>query len=218
MTYFKRLIIASILLAGSIGPAFSSSMIEIPAGLFVIGDSADPDAAPKRVAMLGSYLIDQYEITNAEFAAQFPNHEFPPGAGRHPVTSVSWDEAKAFCEARDKRLPTGAEWEKAARGANGFTFPWGNKKPRKKPHPFYSGVVKRKTGFNKIDVSVYGVHDMAGSVWEWTQDDRGGKKTVRGGLWNLHLDYEYSKTYERNFIPRGERLIFLGFRCARSNG
>jgi len=71
-------------------------------------------------------------------------------------------------------------------------------------------------GLNRNDISYYGLNDMAGSVWEWTGEQVDGKIVVRGGLWNLHLDYEYSKTFERNLLDPDRRFPFLGFRCARS--
>jgi len=211
-----RPIIAGALWIVFVVPAYSSDMVEVPAGPFVMGDDADPDAAPRRRVVLDTFFIDRLEVTNAEYAEQFPDHGFPPGAEGHPVASISWRQAVAFCGRLDKRLPTGAEWEKAARGSDGLLYPWGGKKPRRKPHPFHSGLIKRKVGFDKKDVSVYGVRGMASSVWEWTASGGADKKVVRGGLWNFHLDYEYSKTFEKNFIPADKKFIFLGFRCARS--
>ena len=93
---------------------------------------------------------------------------------------------------------------------HGETKPLAKNRIRSSP-----GVIKRRVGLNKRDVSPYGVLGMAGSVWEWTQDSVGEKIITRGGLWNHHLDYEYSKTYERNLIDPNDRFIFLGFRCAR---
>ena len=162
------------------------------------------------------FFIDKYEVTNEEYSATVPGHSYPSGAGPHPVSDITWSEALSFCEKNGKRLPTDAEWEKSARGADGRVYPWGNDLPRESPHPYFSGLVKRRVGLQKRDVSPYGVYGMAGSVWEWTLGESGGKKVARGGLWNLHLDYEYSKTYDRLFVDAGQKFPFLGLRCARS--
>lgn len=190
-------------------------MIAIPPGPFTMGNDDDPAAKPERRYMLGGFQIDRFEVTNAEFAAQFPDHTFPQGAEEHPVSHVSWNEADAFCKAAGKRLPTDAEWEKAARGNDGRAFPWGEKERRRMPHPEFSGVVKRRPGTDKKDVSPYGVQDMAGSLWEWIAEGNAEGKFARGGLWNLHLDFRFSKTWEKIVIPPDERFSFLGFRCAQ---
>ncbi|CAI2717440.1 Putative Serine/threonine protein kinase [Nitrospina watsonii] len=191
-------------------------MIEIPAGEFVRGaDHHDGDDG-RRTANVEAFFIDEHEVTNAEYAEVVETHTFREGAAGHPVTHVTFDEAKSYCEQRKARLPTGDEWEKAARGTDGRLYPWGNTLGRRKPHPFYSGVVKKSAGSNRRDVSPYGVHDMAGSVWEWTDAGDDTLRETRGGLWNLHLDFEYSKTFHRNRLPADSRFIFLGFRCARS--
>lgn len=163
-----------------------------------------------------TFFIDSHEVTNQQFTERFPEHSFREGAEKHPVSHVTWQEAKVYCSVVGKRLPSEAEWEKAARGTDGRLYPWGDQVPKKKPHPYYSGLVKSTVGFNRKDVSFYGVRDMAGSVWEWTADQMDGKTVTRGGLWNYHLDYDYSKTFERNLIDPDQRFIFLGFRCARS--
>ncbi len=180
-----------------------------------MGDNNDHYATPQHSMNLDSFWIDLYEVTNEEFAQTFPQHSFWENAGPHPATNITWQEAQTYCIAVGKRLPTEAEWEKAARGDDARIYPWGNKLPRKKPHPFYSGLIKRRVGLNKKDSSPYGVRDMAGSVWEWTASDTEGKKITRGGLWNFHLEYEYSKTFDRNLVAASSRLPFLGFRCAR---
>lgn len=196
-----------IIIAGiSASPIFASEMVEIPAGNFVMGIDSE-------TVKLDTFFIDRHEVTNAEYAVS--GHRYPAGAEMHPVSDVTWAEAMAFCKKSSKRLPTEAEWEKAARGADGRVYPWGDK-VREKPHPYFSGLIKRRVGLQTQDTSPYGVADMAGSVWEWTLDENEGKKVARGGLWNLHLDYEYSKTYDRAFIVAGQRFPFLGFRCARS--
>lgn len=196
--------------------AVASPMVMIPEGPFTLGHGIQPPDGPERRFFLRPYLIGPHEVTHEEFQAQFPGHLFREGAAHHPVTKVTWYRALEYCEKKGGRLPTEVEWEKAARGESGSIYPWGDHKPRKRPHPFYSGVVKTKAGTNKQDVSPYGVHDMAGSVWEWTADSQGPSKIIRGGLWNLHLDFQYSKAYEKAAIPPGERLSFLGFRCVRS--
>jgi len=192
------------------------SMIKIPGGSFVQGKPIGAGAAGKTTEFLETFFIDSHEVSNREFSRQFPGHAFRSGADAHPVSDVTWLEAQAYCRKVGKRLPSGAEWEKAARGPDGRLYPWGDKVPKKKPHPYYSGLVKRRVGLNRRDVSIYGVRDMAGSVWEWTADRVGGKAATRGGLWNFHLDYEYSKTFERNLLAPESRFLFLGFRCARS--
>lgn len=188
-------------------------MIDIPAGPFWAGDAAS--GSGRRVT-LPAFLIDRDEVTNDAFAGQFPGHAFPPGAGSHPASGMTWEEARRFCVNSNKRLPTAHEWEKAARGDDGRLYPWGDRHPKKTFHPFFSGVVKRQSGLDRRDVSIYGLRGMAGSLWEWTGEEQGGKKAARGGLWSLHLDHEYSKTFERIFISPESRFVFLGFRCARS--
>ena len=208
-------ILTLIILTLSSTPVFSSEMIEVPAGLFVMGSDNDRYAPPQHSMYLKNYSIDTFEVTNEEFKEQFPEHSFWENAGSHPVTKVTWEEAKNYCAKIGKRLPREEEWEKAARGEDVRLYPWGNKPLRKKAHPFHSGLIKRRVGLNKKDVSPYGVRDMAGSVWEWTASDFYKKKITRGGLWNFHLEYEFGKTFDRNLVAPSSRLPFIGFRCAR---
>ena len=192
----------------------AGSFIEIPKGSFEIGGSA---SHPSKNVFLETFFIEHHEVTNEEFAEKFSHHTFPQGAEEHPVTNITWQEAEQYCQSTGGHLPTEEQWEKAARGTDGRVYPWGNKVPRKRPHPFISGVIKRKAGTVKNDYSPYGLYGMAGSVWEWTATNHQNKKVVRGGLWNLHLDFYFSKTFDRNFISPEEKHIFLGFRCVRSN-
>ncbi|MBT3184155.1 MAG: SUMF1/EgtB/PvdO family nonheme iron enzyme [Nitrospina sp.] len=211
----KMLFLSATLMFAS-GPvyAYSSEMVQVPTGEFIMGD--DGTALQKKTLQLEAFSIDRFEVTNDEFARLLPEHIFWESSGTHPATSMTWQEAKTYCEQVGKRLPTEEEWEKSARGTDARLYPWGDKPLRKKPHPFYSGIIKRRVGLNKKDTSPYGVRDMAGSVWEWTASSENGKKVTRGGLWNHHLDYEYGKTFDRNLIAPDERFIFLGFRCAKS--
>jgi formylglycine-generating enzyme required for sulfatase activity len=210
----RTLLIFLILLSGT-GNSFSAEMVKIPAGEFIWGNNAEDHALPQKSLQLDEFSIDRFEVTQEEFAQQFPEFEFWKGAEAHPVTRISWHQAQSYCKQVGKRLPTEDEWEKSARGTDARLYPWGNKIPRKKPHPFYSGIIKRRVGLNKKDNSPYGVRDMAGSVWEWTASSDNEKKVTRGGLWNHHLDYEYGKTFDRNLIAPDQRYIFLGFRCAK---
>lgn len=191
----------------------SAEMIQIPAGPFLMGARAE-GVAPKEVTV-GAFFIDPMEVTNREFKKVVATHTYPSGADDHPVSLVSWEEAGRYCERLEKRLPTEAEWEKAARGTDGRIYPWGDKALRTAAHPSISGMIKRIVGYNKKDRSPYGVLEMASSVWEWTTGEEGDQKVARGGLWNLHLDYEYSTTFDRITIAPERRYIFLGFRCAR---
>ena len=197
----------------SANAGISHALVEVPEGPFIMG--AD-DGTTEHRYFLNGFEIDRFEVTHKEFREQFPNHTYHESAGDHPVTKINWHQATQYCSRVGKRLPTSAEWEKAARGQAGWVYPWGDKLIKKTGHPHYSGVVKKSVGSNRKDISPYGVHDMAGSVWEWTADESGGQKIIRGGLWNLHLDFEYSKTYEKTVIPPIETFTFLGFRCARS--
>ena len=126
----------------------SDDMALVPAGEFLMGNPAGsdglPDEQPQRLVYTGAFRIDRYEITHDAYArfVQMTGHRAPAnsnpaatlwesnapisGIGRHPVINVSWDDAVTYCTWIGKRLPTEAEWEKAARGTDGRRYPWGN--------------------------------------------------------------------------------------------
>ncbi len=149
------------------------------------------------------------------------------GYEQHPVTNVSWYGAQAYCRYYDKRLPTEAEWEKAARGTDGRAYPWGDNLD---PHKLNSDCRIGDTtpvGNYPTGVSPYWAYDMAGNVWEWVADWYraypgspyqspffGEKyKVVRGGSWN-HPGSD-ARTTCRDIAHPARRIHVVGFRCAR---
>lgn len=137
------------------------------------------DEGPAHVVFLDSYLIDKYEVSNKEYGDFIKAKGHPAPAywddprlnkPEQPVVGVNWEDAKAFCEYRHKRLPTEAEWEKAARGPNGNLYPWGNEFD-----PAKVNFGKNHDATVPVDsypeaVSYYGAYNMAGNVFEWVSD------------------------------------------------
>ncbi len=151
-----------------------------------------------------------------------------PGWDDFPMTWVSWYGAAAYCKAQGKRLPTEAEWEKAARGTDGRAYPWGNEydEGRANAGHRYSGPTR--VGMFPAGASPYGALDMAGNVWEWVADWYapypgstysspffGKYKVVRGGSWN-HPVVD-ARTTARDIAHPARRLRVVGFRCVWSS-
>ncbi len=137
------------------------------------------DEGPAHWVFLDGYFIDKYETSNKQYG-EFMKTTGHPGPAywddprlnkpAQPVVGVNWFDAKAYCEYIEKRLPTEAEWERAARGPNGLRYPWGNEMD-----PSKANYGKNKEGTLPIDslpegASAYGIHHMAGNVFEWVQD------------------------------------------------
>ena len=231
-------------------------MVLVPAGEFTMGsnDGRDDEKPVHRVS-LDAYYIDKYEVTIRQYAKFLEARGMSgppmwttmdqPVHQKRPVVNVDWSDASNYCEWADKRLPTEAEWEKAARGTDGRMYPWGNDSP----NPLRANYGKEKwnnhaalvpVGQLKDGESPYGIYDLAGNVWEWVSDwydpdyyttspsrnpkgpERGKYRVLRGGSWDFLP--ENLRSARRDFnIPLSPdynspsyRNFNSGFRCAKN--
>ncbi len=238
------------------------TMIDISAGEFLLGsDKGDADEKPLQTMFLDAFLIDQTEVTNKMYSqcvtdgmCTLPSHIGSPNEKvyygnpkyeNYPVIYVNWDMAKAYCQWAGRDLPTEFQWEKAARGVNGLTYPWGEKfdgrllnycdvncANHNKADNRYNdeNVNLAPVGYYQNGASVYGVLDMSGNVWEWINDwydvyPNGiptasayfGQKlhVIKGGSW-VHNMYE-ARSSNRSYYSVGSDAFndYTGFRCAR---
>ncbi|NOZ54385.1 MAG: formylglycine-generating enzyme family protein [Gammaproteobacteria bacterium] len=154
----------------------------IPKGPFLMGTNAsraDLQNKPQHTRQLDAYFIDKYPVTNVQYARYVAQTKYrspldwtdgkvPDKKLLHPVTMVSWYDAKTYCEYYAKRLPSEAEWEKAARGPNGKRWPWGSTMIPERLNTYYHiGATTNVTRYDNGQ-SEFGVYDMAGNVSEWT--------------------------------------------------
>jgi len=249
------------LLASASAPTENpTEWILIPAGEFTMGadGSADADERPAHKVHLDNYYIGKYEVTNRHYESfvDATNHRVPenccdpryniwrgkdslPGTDETPVVNVSWDDAVAYCKWAGGRLPTEAEWEKAARGTDGRKFPWGNDPASTnranftaESFTFWEGpATLAKKDQYEFGRSPYGAYEMAGNVWEWVQDfydadyyknsppknpqgpSNGKDRIVRGGSWQNTP--EILRTTNRNKHAPEDRRTYIGIRCAK---
>jgi formylglycine-generating enzyme required for sulfatase activity len=182
------------------------SLVDVPAGKFLMGSTGGPvNEGPQRLVYLDAYQIDRYEVTVLQYrrfilatARKAPVYwsgsDYPPGQADVPVVGVSWEDASAYCAWVGKRLPTEAEWEKACRGIDGRSYPWGDQwnpdwanvgKPFEQAQPgvwdaAWSFLLVerpgpampslRPIGTYPLGASPYGVMDLAGNASEWVLD------------------------------------------------
>ena len=167
---------------------FNLELIRVPAGEFLMGSDpsrdnfAQPDELPQQRIYVSEFWIGKYGITKAQYAAyaRANNVSFESSTDKddYPAVRMAWPEAVAFCiwvsqmTGRHVRLPTEAEWEKAARGTVGQLYPWGDEWDRTALNCNDGGVgeVTSVVKHSPVGDSPYGVADMAGNVWEWTAD------------------------------------------------
>jgi formylglycine-generating enzyme required for sulfatase activity len=229
-----------------------AGMVLIPAGQFIMGASDEDgivgievgvDQLPRHPVYLQNYYIDLFEATVGEYRGfvretgyREPYSWNDPTGQRFQesdaLSDVSSIDAEVFCRWKGKRLPTEAEWEKAARGTDGRRWPWGNFFLKDKTNTL-------EMGFNKIlppgvfpgDISPFGVHDMGGNVMEWTSSwyepypgstlkrESFGKKfkILRGGTWTESASPFARTTYRHPVIPSLAQPDF-GVRCAKDQG
>jgi formylglycine-generating enzyme required for sulfatase activity len=229
---------------GSTQTSKTDGMVQmyVPAGAFTMGDGSD-----NHTVTLNAFWIDKTEVTNAMYALCVKAGKCTPPKetksytrgnyygnslyDNYPVIYVSWNDAVKYCSWVGRRLPTEAEWEKAARGTDGRIYPWGNSFDASKLNS-YEGSVDDTTEVGKYPsgASVYGALDMAGNVWEWVSskykpypysatdggEDLTGNdsRALRGGSWNYLTSYvraTYRLRLEPSFID-----YYVGFRCASS--
>lgn len=224
-------------------------MAHVSAGEFVRGYAGGfPDERFEQTLFLDDFYIDRYEVTNRQYAecvqagrcelprlprsVNFADYYASSEYGNYPVIWVTWNDAVDYCSFRGKRLPTEAEWEKAARGSQGNLYPWGNDEPTNQTNFNYAAQDVAPVGSFAGDISSYGIYDLAGNVREWVADwyqwdyyanapqtnptgpGVGVTKVLRGGSWNDIAIYVRS-TSRKNFLPESYDSN-LGFRCASS--
>lgn len=220
------------------GKGLPQGMVLITEGPFWMGiDELPPDtpwgqkdAKPKHKVTLPAFYIDRYEVTHGDYQKFEPEMKIPDRTPDTPMTHVTWHDAYNYCRSLGKRLPTEAEWEKAARGTDGRAYPWGNHFDLKLAN---TGATPMPVGSFPKDRSPYGVFDMAGNVSEWTDswyrpypgntfpsEDYGiFQKVVRGGSFNVNrhfADDMFAQVTFRNYNRPHISGPDNGFRCAKS--
>ncbi|MBT9555545.1 MAG: SUMF1/EgtB/PvdO family nonheme iron enzyme [Myxococcales bacterium] len=220
-----------------------AGMVPVAAGEFVMGYAeGDEHEKPVRKVFVSAYAIDRTEVTVEDYWAcvnakactlPAPSDWVQTDTPKHPIRNINWDQASTYCNFVGKRLPTEAEWEKAARGTDGRIYPWGN--------DFTPGLVGVSSEEGALEMpgdvgqypggqSPYGAFDMSGSVTEWvsdwygpyTPDDfndpkgpvSGTERALRGS--NYQYDVNTQRATIRGWAPPATTSLYFGVRCAKS--
>jgi len=227
-------------------------MVLVPAGEFEMGCNSgcsNSNERPLHTVNLDAYYIDKYEVTNIKYdqcvsaevcnepgsrqSATRTNYYINPAYANYPVISVSWQQASTYCSWQGKRLPTEAEWEKAARGTTYRLYPWGDDDitcDLANGNNNMCGIGDTDAvGSYPDGASPYGALDMAGNVWEWVSDwysatyyqtspdtnptgpDSGSYRVVRGGGWGSINGLLTS--YRNGGNEPAKQSATIGFRC-----
>ena len=244
--------------------------VSIPAGEFQMGSNhpgADDAEQPVHTVYINAFYMDKYEVTNAQFQkfvlantdwqkgqidrafhnghylAHWNGNDYPSGKADHPVVYVSWYAAMAYAAWAGKRLPTEAEWEYAARGGLvGKKYPWGDDIDKGQAN--YGDNIGDTTAVDKYPPNGYGLHDMAGNVWEWCLDEYDEDfyvdsprdnplsgahnvdwvinnfttiqmdRVMRSGAWGV--DPGFLAVANRAWTPPSSTFPTAGFRCVRA--
>ena len=228
------------------GPALDvAEQMSVPAGSFLMGSNAPGswnDERPVHAVWVDAFLMDRHEVTNRRYAA------FLQDTGRakptfweddrfnnpdQPVVGVSWDDAAAFCRWAGKRLPTEAEWERAARGGlEGKTYPWGDQEPGGRACFGLAGETAAPCGVGQYAPNGFGIYDLAGNVAEWCADwgdeeyyahseprnprgpATGTERIVRGGSYGPGA--ALLRCAGRTRVNPAQREAYIGIRCVKS--
>ena len=225
------------------GAQDNSEMVRIPAGSFLMGSNDQwNDERPVHKVWIDEFLLDKFEVTNRRYAifltasrraapTYWEDERF--NRPEQPVIGVSWEDAAAFCKWAGKRLPSEAEWERAARGGlEGKTYPWGDGDPVGRAWFGQTGDNAGPLRVGQLPPNGFGLHDMAGNVCEWCQDwgdenyyahsepknprgpRTGTERIARGGSWGPGEKFLRCALRYR-FDPKS-RHAYVGFRCALS--
>lgn len=252
VSFFLRILVSLLLLVAAV---YADDMVSIPGGTFIMGGKGgDPDEVPPRSVQIPPFRMDVHEVTYAKYqecvkrASCTPAH-YDDGkcllwtsrgfrkvriplryrADSYPVVCVTWQQARQYCRFRGKRLPTEAQWEYAALAGKNGTYAWGNAPPsagrcapRSRNHPSNVG---------SYPANAWGLYDMTGNVWEWTNDRYaadayghdarrnprgptvGRYRVIRGGGW--YSGRKQLRVRNRHWFPPTRAEASIGFRCVK---
>ena len=234
-----------------VSPNDGMTMVYVPAGEFIMGsNNGDPDERPIHEVYLDAFWMDEHEVTLGQFQEFITSTDYsaaPCGEGEdHPVACVDWYSAQAYCQWARKRLPTEAEWEKAARGTNGRIFPWGDSFDGTRLNFCDSNCSESWSSYSYNDgfkgtapvgsytSNEYGLFDMAGNVFEWVADwygegyynespdknpqgpTSGTTRVDKGGSF-ARPSYNSHGSYRQWGYPDATSYTDTGFRCVVSD-